>query len=380
MAFLRDKSVFCIPNATLSMDERYVIGGICMGTSSIGFLGAALQLKSLWQYRDRQRRRPSANPRIIFYLAWSDLVACLGIFVLAMCLMFFELPILTGDHYTPPHDALYASVGTTVEVFTLFAYLASYIWTFAYVLDMCFQIYRVECSMVVYHILAWLIPLEIVTCIEVVNYVEFPSYCQGYHGRISRLILSYFPVTAIMIVNPILFLVTYRKVRQQLRSSGRFTFEDRNALNTCKKKFFWMIFSFTVCWFPNIISVSYDLVTVSPTQVTKSKLDNLWFLEAFVNPLQGIFNYFVYRHSFKVSATDTKSARKSLPRVSKKLLQRQYGSRQHYSQKVLPTKGKQTVQRSEGSPTTADEETQLLGSSRSTDTSSYSYVSRLLGE
>ena len=78
MAFLRDRSVFCIPDAILSSEERYIIGSICMLTSSVGFLGAALQIKSLWQYRDRQRRRPSPNPNIIFYLAVSDLIACIG--------------------------------------------------------------------------------------------------------------------------------------------------------------------------------------------------------------------------------------------------------------------------------------------------------------
>lgn len=78
MAFLRDRSIFCIPNTTLDRDERQVIGGICIPTSVVGFTGAALQLKYLWQYRDRQRTRPSADPRIIFYLAFSDLLTCLG--------------------------------------------------------------------------------------------------------------------------------------------------------------------------------------------------------------------------------------------------------------------------------------------------------------
>ena len=78
MAFLRDRSVFCIPERLLTYDERYVIGGICMLTATLGFTGAALQLKSLRQFRNRQRRKPSPNPDIIFYLALSDLIACAG--------------------------------------------------------------------------------------------------------------------------------------------------------------------------------------------------------------------------------------------------------------------------------------------------------------
>jgi hypothetical protein len=49
-----------------------------MFTASVGFTGAALQLKSLRQFKNRQRRKPSANPDIVFYLALSDLIACTG--------------------------------------------------------------------------------------------------------------------------------------------------------------------------------------------------------------------------------------------------------------------------------------------------------------
>ena len=79
MAFLRDRSVFCIPQAILTYTERYIIGGICLATASTGFIGAALQLRSLRQFKNRQRRRPSPNPNIVFYLAFSDLIACAGL-------------------------------------------------------------------------------------------------------------------------------------------------------------------------------------------------------------------------------------------------------------------------------------------------------------
>lgn len=35
--------------------------------------------------------------------------------------------------------------------------------------------------------------------------------CEGFNGGRSRLILSYLPVITVIILNPILFLVTYRK-------------------------------------------------------------------------------------------------------------------------------------------------------------------------
>ena len=78
MAFLRDKSIFCIPNTTLNNNQRHIISAICIPTSTLGFIGAALQLRYLWQYRSRQPRKQSADPRIIFYLALSDLITCFG--------------------------------------------------------------------------------------------------------------------------------------------------------------------------------------------------------------------------------------------------------------------------------------------------------------
>ena len=78
MAFLRDKSIFCIPDTTLDHEQRLIISAICIPTSTMGFIGAALQLRYLWPYRSRQPRKQSADPRIIFYLAVSDLITCLG--------------------------------------------------------------------------------------------------------------------------------------------------------------------------------------------------------------------------------------------------------------------------------------------------------------
>ena len=94
MAFLRDSSVYCITNFTYPYPEKYIVGGICMLTSTVGFLGAALQIKSLWQYRNRQRRRPSPNPNIIFCLALSDLMACIGRYISYECNILYFLALL----------------------------------------------------------------------------------------------------------------------------------------------------------------------------------------------------------------------------------------------------------------------------------------------
>ncbi|XP_028403716.1 G-protein coupled receptor 143-like [Dendronephthya gigantea] len=319
MAFLRDRSIFCIPNTTLDHNERLTISGICIPTSIVGFTGAALQLKYLWQYRDRQRRRPSADPRIIFYLALSDLLTCLGLLSLGVLLIVLEEPVKNSKGYRPKseHVIVYESIGTSVEVVALFGFLASVVWTFSFALDMSFQLYGINCPMVVYHILSWCIPIDIIVVVQSISYGIWKTECEGILGRRSRLIVSYLPVMVVIVVNPILFIITYQKVKKLLRCTGSFTVEDRQVLHACKWKLFWMVATFTICWFPNVISATYDLFTVGFSNEDKmTKIDVLWYLEALLNPLQGIMNYFVYRHSFRVSPNDSTLSPRRLPRVA----------------------------------------------------------------
>lgn len=80
MAFLRDRSIFCLPENQLPDEQRHIISGICIFTAILGFGGAAFQLCSMRQFRNRQRRWPFPNPDIIRCLAVSDLISCVGLF------------------------------------------------------------------------------------------------------------------------------------------------------------------------------------------------------------------------------------------------------------------------------------------------------------
>ena len=71
-----------------------------------------------------------------------------------------------------------------------------------------------------------------------------------------------------------------------------------------------------------------------------------------------------------------RQARNSLPRVSRTKFERP-----NHNRREERLRSKLTVQKFEGSGATAtDEETPLLGQSRSTEIPANSYVSRLLGE
>jgi hypothetical protein len=88
-----------------------------------------------------------------------------------------------------------------------------------------------------------------------------------------------------------------------------------------------------------------------------------------VNPLQGIFNYFLYRRAFRVTATDTRPEPGALPRV-----------------KVTPSLDtyrnvsarNKTLQRITDSASSQNEDSPLLGTQ--SPAPRYHYISRLLGE
>ena len=96
-----------------------------------------------------------------------------------------------------------------------------------------------------------------------------------------------------------------------------------------------------------------------------------------MNPLQGIFNYFLYRRAFRVTATDTRPDPNSLPRVTitPSLDKHSTGSRH------LKTSRNQSLQRISASMSSQDGETPLIRPQiESPAGPRYVYISRLLGE
>lgn len=96
-----------------------------------------------------------------------------------------------------------------------------------------------------------------------------------------------------------------------------------------------------------------------------------------MNPLQGIFNYFLYRRAFRVTATDTRPEPNALPRV------RVTPSLDNFSgSSKLPSKNSrnQTLQRITSSVSSHDEESPLIRPRNEASGPHYVYISKLLGE
>ena len=96
-----------------------------------------------------------------------------------------------------------------------------------------------------------------------------------------------------------------------------------------------------------------------------------------MNPLQGIFNYFLYRRAFRVTATDTRPEPNSLPRVT---VTPSLDKRSSGGKKLSKTFRNRTLQRVTASTSSQDEESPLIRPQNESSGPRYVYISRLLGE
>ena len=95
-----------------------------------------------------------------------------------------------------------------------------------------------------------------------------------------------------------------------------------------------------------------------------------------MNPLQGIFNYFIYRRAFKVTATDIRPERNALPRVTVT------PSLDDYRSGIRPSgvSTNQTLRGITASKFSIDEKSSLIRTQNETPAPQFAYFSRLLGE
>ena len=80
MAFLRDRSVYCITQEQITEDHREIFSYVCLATATLSSFGACVQLRT-WHKSMKtaeSRRIPSPNPHVVFSLALADLFACVG--------------------------------------------------------------------------------------------------------------------------------------------------------------------------------------------------------------------------------------------------------------------------------------------------------------
>jgi Ocular albinism type 1 protein len=116
-------------------------------------------------------------------------------------------------------------------------------------------------------------------------------------------LVTYLPIVAVMLINPILYRYSSKEIDRQLVSRfSQITAQERQIMNKFKMKFVMITVVFYVCWMPNIIN-GIVLWSAWYQLPVKFVIVN-WYLMAILNPLQAFFNALVYRKwdcTFKIT-------------------------------------------------------------------------------
>ncbi|XP_064606950.1 G-protein coupled receptor 143-like [Liolophura sinensis] len=333
MASLHDASFFCIPETALPHTEQinyrllYCVISLCSGF--LGMFGSCYQLfawkQKMTEWPRRRSSRPTTNPEIIFYLAASNLMSCLGVIIRSMAMLLTKAPHVSSvwvnitntswyeiysnnkcDNQAIPHGEKNVFIwGSIVEAFTQFSFGASVIWTFLYSVDTYSQLVGFHISSKAYHSISWVLAgvMAIGSQLSVSIGLTPPYSCADGPRLIIRYFFAYMPMLVVLILNPVFLWSTHRQAKKRMVSySVTFTDTERKSLTKLRQKFITIVFLFTLCWVPNQIDsalqISLNIDCIYSSTSTFNVFFPLWVIEAFLNPLQGLFNCLVFGRRF----------------------------------------------------------------------------------
>lgn len=303
MAFLRYSSIYCITTKEISISERSVFSSICISTATISSFGAIVQIVNWYKKLQfsESRRILGPSPGVLFSLALADLFTCVGAIAMSILFLIFEPAQKTNDgkHFHPAED-YYVWIGLPIESFTMFSYIASYLWTLFYSFDVCLRAHDLQSRHKIYHVLSWPTAAWLVACAQFAIYSSDTKNC-SLPGPMALLhyLVCYIPLSVVMVCLPIVYWKAYRKVSQNItHMTGFFTDAERRVQKSVRKKFCYIIVVFMFCWLPNFIDGFHDIkeyiVRKDRNFFRGADHPFLWFVEASVNPLQGFLNCLVY--------------------------------------------------------------------------------------
>ncbi|XP_055937053.1 G-protein coupled receptor 143-like [Argiope bruennichi] len=261
---------------------------VCVISSALGMIGALYQVlpSPSTSFSRRHRNIGHTQKAIINWLAMADFFAASGI-LLRSAFWLWKGDIVHQNGWNLIVCAIFA-------IWIRFFYIATYMWTFFYAIDVYLVCRQKTGNQKVYHAVTWLISLIMTTVgLGTLYLPEFKCH-SGPWRVLPNYLLSYIPIVVVMILNPLLYYLSSKNVRILLTGGlGQLTYLEHNLLAALKEKFFCIVLVFYVCWFPNVLngimlwgffeSLSYKFML------------GLWYVMAVLNPLQAILNSLVYK-------------------------------------------------------------------------------------
>ncbi|XP_033736780.1 G-protein coupled receptor 143-like [Pecten maximus] len=206
---------------------------------------------------------------------------------------------LTDDSFIPRVNTEVKIAGGILEAFTDFSYVASSLWTLSFAINIYSQLVGRHIPVKVFHLGTWLGSSVSVTAGLVAVYMgtDRMSVCPGQERIFWRYLSTYVPMAFTLVMICVLYWKASISVSLSFTkltaTVGR---EERAIIQRLRMRFFWIVFFFALCWLPNIVDcfLHIDLLSEKCMYQLDGLLFPLWIIEALMNPLQGLFNCFLY--------------------------------------------------------------------------------------
>ncbi|XP_023029086.1 G-protein coupled receptor 143 [Leptinotarsa decemlineata] len=270
---------------------------VCLLSATLGILGAFYQILPREQFSHHHQWLSFSAIRgrkIIIWLAVADLLASLGVFTRSTIWINYKniMPAIDDNS-----SVLFCAVSSA---FTQYFYTSTWIWTLCYAIDMRMILTQKESHMKFYHIAAWVIPaISTATGLCLLYFPDANCHTSSsLRTAVLRIlpnyVLTYLPISITMIANPCLYRHSTKDMERIITStSGQFTSKERSLIDSIKLKFSAINIVFYICWTPNLLNGI--LLWVLWFHLPVSFIITLWYIMAFMNPLQALFNCLVYR-------------------------------------------------------------------------------------
>ncbi|XP_071446108.1 G-protein coupled receptor 143-like [Hetaerina americana] len=270
-------------------------------SSFIGILGAIYQILPReeiypihrWVYFPTTRGR-----QIIACLALADLMASAGVFVRSVLWINYENLQPSADNTA---STLFCAI---ISAWIQYFYGATWCWTLCYAVDVRRVLQGKDCKFKLYHTIAWLVPAILTTTGLSILYIP-DAKCHGLGVKtFTRVLPNYFAtlvlIATVMVVNPVLYHLATKEARDAVSVGlSQYTRRERNVVDTVRLKFLAINVAFYICWLPNV--VNSFLLWIRWFDLPKNVVLTFWYIMAFTNPLQALFNSIVYRKWGKTS-------------------------------------------------------------------------------
>ncbi|XP_063964801.1 G-protein coupled receptor 143-like [Lytechinus pictus] len=235
---------------------------------------------------------------ILFWLSFADIMACLGLIVLASESL--HILVVSDKSLTNKLTSkTWKWLCTLATAWIHFFFFATYVWITCYAIDVFLFLQKKtwKHALRFYFVISWLLPIAFLSFgLWALHRTTEPEWaCSAKKGD-ELLLEAYYlclfvPMVIVLILNPIIYILAVRKVSPLMRRGGMYRDQEREVERQVKRKFLKIVIVLEICWLPNVVNGILLLSRVKPDM---KGFPFIWILMAIFNPMQAFLNTLVY--------------------------------------------------------------------------------------